>query len=385
MNKKSITIRDVSEEELNWFLGLFPKENRDDVIKLMSSEYVAEIRDKKSFKKRGVSEEELKRFLDLFPKENRDDVIKLMSSKYVTEMRNRKSITKKGVSEEELERFLDLFPKENRDEVIELMSNKHVAAIQLIIVTKENPDDYYESRFIVIDTRKRLGVRSLGFGQKVAYFNEEDKAFILSFISRCFASFKLIFSSSSMVVFVANTGNMSATTRDTKYALDDHLLITLLSNGNDIAMLDLSQNNAEVSDDIWNIILSDRDNVNYMISAYISKKRCFSDNIKKRIRALYDSLPDSEKPIAVDESEKNEAVLNAVDEPGKNEADAVAEISKKISEIIYDTIDEWYARNKKENSDNVDYPSILEKIYGDLKKGLVGGEDSTSAGKTDTE
>ena len=88
MNKKSITIRDVSEEELNWFLGLFPKENRDDVIKLMSGEYVAEIRDKKSFKKRGVSEEELKRFLDLFPKENRDDVIKLMSSKYVTEMRN---------------------------------------------------------------------------------------------------------------------------------------------------------------------------------------------------------------------------------------------------------------------------------------------------------
>ena len=385
MNKKSITIRDVSEEELNWFLGLFPKENRDDVIKLMSSEYVAEIRDKKSFKKRGVSEEGLKRFLDLFPKENRDDVIKLMSSKYVTEMRNRKSITKKGVSEEELERFLDLFPKENRDEVIELMSNKHVAAIQLIIVTKENPDDYHESSFIVIDTRKRLGVRSLRFGQKVAYFNEEDKAFILSFISRCFASFKLIFSSSSMVVFVANTDNMSATTRDTKYVLNDHLLITLLSNGNDIAMLDLSQNNAEVSDDIWNIILSDRDNVNYMISAYISKERCFSDNIKKRIRALYDSLPDSEKPIAVDESEKNEAVLNAVDEPGKNEADAVAEISKKISEIIYDTIDEWYARNKKENSDNVDYPSILEKIYGDLKKGLAGGEDSTSAGKTDTE
>ena len=111
---------------------------------------------------------------------------------------NKKSITKRGVSEEEVNRFLDLFPEESRDEVIELMSNKnkHVAAIQLIIAAKENTGDYYKSRMIVTDTRTRLGVlSSLGFGQKVAYFNEEDKAFILSFISRCFAAFKLIFSS----------------------------------------------------------------------------------------------------------------------------------------------------------------------------------------------
>lgn len=204
---------------------------------------------------------------------------------------DKKSITKIGVSEEELDRFLDLFPEESRDEVIELMSNKHIAAIQLIIAAKENTDDYYKSRMIVTDTCTRLGVLcSLGFGQKVAYFNEDDKAFILSFISRCFAAFKLIFSSSRMIVFVANIDNMSATI----YA-KNHLFISLRSNGNDIALLDLSQNNAEVSDDIWNIILNSHDNVNYMISAYISKKYYFSDNIKKRIRALYDSLPDSEK------------------------------------------------------------------------------------------
>lgn len=204
---------------------------------------------------------------------------------------DKKSITKIGVSEEELDRFLDLFPEESREEVIELMSNKHVAAIQLIIAAKENTDDYYKSRMIVTDTRKRLGVLcSLGFGQKVAYFNEDDKAFILSFISRCFTAFKLIFSSSRMIVFVANIDNMSATI----YA-KNHLFISLRSNGSDIALLDLSQNNAEVSDDIWNIILNSHDNVNYMISAYISKKYYFSDNIKKRICALYDSLPDSEK------------------------------------------------------------------------------------------
>lgn len=221
---------------------------------------------------------------------------------------DKKSITKIGVSEEELNRFLDLFPEKSRDEVIELMSNKRIAAIQLIMAAKENKDDYYRSRFIVTDTRKRLGVlSSLGFGQKVAYFNEEDRAFIISFIPRCFAAFKLIFSSSRMVVFVANTDNMSATIF-APYVLKDHLFITLRSNGNDIAMLNLSQNNARVSDDIWNIILSDRDNVKHILRGYISKKYYFSDNtkneIKKRLHALYDSLPYSKKPNAVGEPKK---------------------------------------------------------------------------------
>ena len=220
----------------------------------------------------------------------------------------KKSIIRRGVSEEDLDRFLDLFPEKSRDEVIELMSNKHIAAIQLIIAAKENKDDYYRSRFIVTDTCKRLGVlSSLGFGQKVAYFSEADKAFIVSFISRYFATFKLIFSSSRMIVFVANTDNMSATIF-APYVLKDNLFITLRSNGNDIAMLNLSQNNAEVSDDIWNIILSDRDNVKHILRGYISKRYCFSDNtkndIKKRLHVLYDSLPYSKKPSAVDEPEK---------------------------------------------------------------------------------
>ena len=218
-----------------------------------------------------------------------------------------KRFVRRGVSEVEVNRFLDLFPEESHDEVIELMSNKHVAAIQLIIAAKENTGDYYKSRMIVKDARDRLGVNSLGFGQKVAYFNEEDKAFILSFISRCFAAFKLIFSSSRMAVFVAKTDNMSAAIL-APYVLKDHLFIRILSNGNDIAMLNLSQNNAEVSDDIWNIILSDRDNVKHILRGYISKRYYFSDNtkndIKKRLHALYDSLPYSKKLSVVDESEK---------------------------------------------------------------------------------
>ena len=108
-------------------------------------------------------------------------------------------------------------------------------------------------------------------------------------------------------MFVANTDNMSATIF-APYVLKDHLFITLRSNGNDIAMLNLSQSNAEVSDDIWNIILSDRDNVKHILRGYISKKYYLSDNtkneIKKRLHALYNSLPYSKKPNAVGEPKK---------------------------------------------------------------------------------
>ena len=326
---------------------------------------------KKSIIRRGVSEEELDRFLDLFPEESRDDVIKLMmSSAHVAAIRNKKSIIRRGVSEDELNRFLDLFPEESRDSVINAMANKRVAAIELIMATKENTDDDYRSRMIVTYTSVRSEYDSFIFDQKFNYFKEEDKSFILSFVSRCFAAFKLIFSSSRMFVFSAFNTAMSATVKALKIEKGNvyGVYITLFSKTKDIALFNLSDSNAEVSDDVWNIILDGSDNINYMISAYISREYYFSDNIKKRIRALYDSLPDSEKPIAVDELEKAEAA-------------AVAEASRKISESLYDIVDEWYARSKKDNSHNVDYLSALEKIHSALKKCLVGGEDSTNDGK----
>ena len=73
------------------------------------------------------------------------------------------------------------------------------------------------------------------------------------------------------------------------------LEVNVFSNNNYVGSLDLSENNADVSDYMWNIILNNRDNVNFMMSAYVSGKYSVSDNIKKRLQALYDSLSDSDK------------------------------------------------------------------------------------------
>ena len=58
---------------------------------------------------------------------------------------------------------------------------------------------------------------------------------------------------------------------------------------------DLSENNADVSDEIWDIILNDRERVNNMLLPYVSGTCPVSDNIKKRLQALYESLSDSDK------------------------------------------------------------------------------------------
>ena len=282
-----------------------------------------------------------------------------------------KSMSKRrrSVTEEEVNRFLDLFSPECRDDVIKLMLNKRIAAMQVIIATKESTDRYYQSRLLVTEKRAKPSLDIIVFDPKFAYFEEDDKAFIISFISRCFEELKLIFSSSEMHVFAYDFDDMSA---NLFMNWNNHIHVNLFSKFNkrskpkDFAMLDLSMNDAEVSDDVWNIILNNRDIVNCMMSAYV-RRDYFSDNIKKRLQALYDSLPDSEKQSLVDEFEKDNAA-------------ALAEATKKISESLYTAIDDWYARSKKE-SDNSTYLSALEKIHDSLKKELAGGEDPANADK----
>ena len=283
-----------------------------------------------------------------------------------------KSVSKRrrSVTEEEVNRFLDLFPKENRDDVIKLMLNTRIAAMQVIIATKESTDRYYKSRLLVTEKRANPNLDIIVFDPKFAYFKEDDKGFIISFISRCFGKLKLIFSSSEMYVFAADFDDMSANLYNTRLC-KNHLVVNLFSKfkrskPKDFAMLDLSMNDAEVSDDLWNIILNNRDIVNYMMLAYV-RKDYFSDNIKKRLQALYDSLPDSEKQSIVDKFEKDNAA-------------ALAEAAEKISESLCAAIDDWYVRSKNESNNNI-YLISLEKLHDSLKKALTGGEDSANADK----
>ena len=96
-----------------------------------------------------------------------------------------------------------------------------------------------------------------------------------------------------MSVFSKNISDMSVAIGRRFY--DGALTASLFSHNRFGVRLNLSENNADFSNEIWDIVLSDRSNVAFMASEYVSGTYSASDNIKKRIQALYDSLSDSDK------------------------------------------------------------------------------------------
>ena len=103
-----------------------------------------------------------------------------------------------------------------------------------------------------------------------------------------------------MHIFVATTKNIQVILREDSFVeLDDKvvkfLVSDLFSHGDCFAGIRLSEYNGDLSDDLWNIILSRSDNSVRILSAYVSGKYAFSEKIGKRINDLYESLSDSDK------------------------------------------------------------------------------------------
>ena len=136
------------------------------------------------------------------------------------------------------------------------------------------------------------------FTSKFARLGEDDAEFILSFISHHFKNLKLVFSSPDAHAFVVD---MSANVHYAYYRgfVNGHTVklldVDLLFQSYNFISFSLSDDDFEVPDDVWNVILGDRNNVSCILSAYVHEKHYFSNNIKKRIQALYDSLSDSDK------------------------------------------------------------------------------------------
>ena len=129
--------------------------------------------------------------------------------------------------------------------------------------------------------------------------SKKDIDFVLSFISHYFENFKLIFSSSTAHVFVTTTENMQAIVRDTMHTDLDGKVINLTANlffqGSYFTYINLLEDNADISDELWNIILNHGDNSERILSAYTSGNYVFTEKIGKRINDLYESLSDSDK------------------------------------------------------------------------------------------
>ena len=210
-----------------------------------------------------------------------------------------------NVTTEETKRFLKLVNPRDRNEAKKLLSNKNAVVINVFTHADEE---------LYIDVAEARKVKSTGaydmdslkfslirFNSKFMSLGEDDAEFILSFISHHFKNLKLVFSSSKAHAFVVDIGGMSASAHYACYSgfVDGHIVkllnVDLVFQGYNFISFSLSDNDAEVPDDVWNVILDDRNNVNCILSAYVHEKYYFSDNIKKRIQAVYDFLSDSEK------------------------------------------------------------------------------------------
>ena len=195
-----------------------------------------------------------------------------------------------NVTDKETERFLKFIDPACRSGMIEILSNMRASIIWVQMCAEGSRVNYRYGGYIMAMGENSLQVIGL---DQIAPFKKDGAEFIVPYISRSFDNFKLIFSSSITSVFSKNISDMSVAIGR---RLDDGALTADLFSHNRFATcLDLSENNADFSNELWNVVLSDRANVNRMMSEYVSGTYFVSDNIKKRIRALYDSLSDSDK------------------------------------------------------------------------------------------
>ena len=193
-----------------------------------------------------------------------------------------------NVTEKEINKFIGLFWREDYERVCDFLSSKTLFGIYTQMI--ENRSGGY-----II-----TGDSSGHYIRLNSWINKKDIDFVLSFISRYFENFKLIFSSSIIHIFVATTENMQATLCKTSYIDSDGTAVKLLdvdlfSHGDSFARIYLSEYDSDVSDELWNIILNCSDNSARILSAYTSGNYVFTEKIGKRINDLYESLSDSDK------------------------------------------------------------------------------------------
>ena len=193
-----------------------------------------------------------------------------------------------NVTEKEINKFIGLFWREDYECVRDFLSNKKVFQIYTQMI--ENRSGGY-----II-----TGDSSGHYIRFNSWINKKDIDFVLSFISRYFENFKLIFSSSIIHIFVSTTENMQATLCKTSCIDSDGTAVKLLdvdlfSHGDAFARIYLSEYDSDVSDELWNIILNCSDNSARILSAYTSGNYVFTEKIGKRINDLYESLSDSDK------------------------------------------------------------------------------------------
>ena len=200
-----------------------------------------------------------------------------------------------NVTEKEINKFIGLFWREDYERVCDFLSSKTLFGIYTQMIENHSGGyiitDDSSGHYISYPTIKEIRLDSC--------ISKNDIDFVLSFISRYFENFKLIVSSLLIHVFVTTTENMQAILEvayiDSDNTVVKFLIADLFYHNDCFMRIRLSDCTADLSDELWNIILNYSDNSARMLSAYTSDKYVFSDKIGKRINELYESLSDSDK------------------------------------------------------------------------------------------
>ena len=208
-----------------------------------------------------------------------------------------------NVTEKEINKFIGLFWREDYERVCDFLSSKKVFGIYTLMSETDCHNDItVEEVECTVDPsgQHNISRRVTKQIRLNSWINKKDIDFVLSFISRYFENFKLIFSSSTTHVFVTTTENMQATVREVSYIDSDNktakfLVADLFSHGDAFVRIHFSEYKGDLSDELWNIILNHGDNSERILSAYASGKYAFPEKIEKRINDLYESLSDSDK------------------------------------------------------------------------------------------
>ena len=208
-----------------------------------------------------------------------------------------------NVTEKEINKFIGLFWREDYERVCDFLSSKKVFGIYTLMSETDCHNDItVEEVECTVDPsgQHNISRRVTKQIRLHSYISKKDIDFVLSFISRYFENFKLIFSSSTTHVFVTTTENMQATVREVSYIDSDNktakfLVADLFSHGDAFVRIHFSEYKGDLSDELWNIILNHGDNSERILSAYASGKYAFPEKIEKRINDLYESLSDSDK------------------------------------------------------------------------------------------
>lgn len=196
-------------------------------------------------------------------------------------------------SNDTINRFLSLVQITKHEEAKKFLSfdSGSIKTLDIVLKNNENNDELYNTHMMVLYKGSKYGELIYFKDEADTVFSDDDLEFIKSILNKRLEGLPLIYKNNLKLVF--EEGGLE----------NEHIKISKNSSGSnsDIYIVircrayTMSSNDADLSDDLWNILCHDKNLMLNILKYYMKDSKYFSPKIQKRIQSYYDSLPDSEK------------------------------------------------------------------------------------------